>query len=95
MTLRGAKGRLLFLFSKSLIQRVDFRGVTERIETEIIFTPFFGRKFCKKKMKQFPESGTSGCKSKTETVRVVANTIFPLYKIANRMLFLKKDVLTK
>ena len=102
VTVRGAKGRLLFLFSKSLIQRVEttflkgyFRGVTERIETEIIFTPFFERKFCKKYMKQFPESGTSGCKSKTEIVRAVANTIFPLYKIANRMLFLKKDVLTK
>ena len=56
VTLRGAKGRLLFLFSKSLIQRVEttflkgyFRGVTKRIETEIIFTPFFERKFCKKK----------------------------------------------
>ena len=44
-------------------------------------------------MKQFPESGTSRCKSNTEIVRAVANTIFPLYKIANRMLFLKKDVL--
>ena len=100
VTLRGAKGRLLFLFSKSLIQRVEttflkgyFRGVTKRIETEIIFTPFFERKFCKKNMKQFPESGTSRCKSNTEIVRAVANTIFPLYKIANRMLFLKKDVL--
>ena len=99
VTLRGAKGRLLFLFSKSLIQRVEttflkgyFRGVTKRIETEIIFTPFFERKFCKKNMKQFPESGTR-CKSNTEIVRAVANTIFPLYKIANRMLFLKKDVL--
>ena len=102
VTLRGAKGRLLFLFSKSLIQRVEttflkgyFRGVTERIETEIIFTRFFERKFCKKNMKQFPESGTSGCKSKTEILRVVANTIFLLYKIANGMLFSKKDVLTK
>ena len=100
VTLKGAKGRLLFLFSKSLIQRVEttflkgyFRGVTERIETEIIFTPFFERKFCKKNMKQFPESGTSWCKSNTEIVRAVANTIFPLYKIANRMLFLKRDVL--
>ena len=46
-------------------------------------------------MKQFPESGTSGCKSKTEIVPVVANTIFPLNKIANRMLFFKKDVLTE
>ena len=102
VTLKGAKGRLLFLFWKSLIQRVEttllkgyFRGVTERIETEIIFTPFFERKFGKKNVKQFSESGTSGCKSKTEIVRVVANTIFPLYKIANRMLFLKRDVLTK
>ena len=102
VTLKGAKGRLLFLFWKSLIQRVEttllkgyFRGVTERIETEIIFTPFFERKFGKKNVKQFSESGTSGCKSKTEIVRVVANTIFPLYKIANRMLFLKKDVLTR
>ena len=101
VTLKGAKGRLLFLFWKSLIQRVEttllkgyFRGVTERIETEIIFTPFFERKFGKKNVKQFSESGTSGCKSKTEIVRVVANTIFPLYKIANRMLFLKNDVLT-
>ena len=100
VTLRGAKGRLLFLFSKSLIQRVEttflkgyFRGVTKWIETEIIFTPFFERKFCKKNMKQFPESGTSCCKSNTEILRAVANTIFPLYKIANRMLFFKKDVL--
>ena len=100
VTLKGAKGRLLFLFSKGLIQRVEttflkgyFRGVTKRIETEIIFTPFFERKFCKKYMKQFPESGTSWCKSNTEIVRAVANTIFPLYKIANRMLFLKRDVL--
>ena len=100
VTLKGAKGRLLFLFSKSLIQRVEttflkgyFRGVTKRIETEIIFTPFFEGKFCKKNMKQFPESGTSWCKSNTEIVRAVANTIFPLYKIANRMLFLKRDVL--
>ena len=41
-------------------------------------------------MKQFPESGSSGYTSKTEIVRVVGNTIFPLYKIANRTLFQKK-----
>ena len=57
----GTKGRLLFLFSKSLIQQVEttflkgyFRGVTKRIETEIIFTPFFERKFCKKKYETIP-----------------------------------------
>jgi len=53
----GAKGRLLFLFWKSPIQRVEttllkgyFIGVTERIETELDdFYPFFGKKFCKQK----------------------------------------------
>ena len=61
--------------------------MTKRIETEIIFTPFLEGNFVKQKVKQFPESGTLGCKCKTEIVRVVANTIFPLNKIANRMLF--------
>ena len=94
VTLKGGKGRLLFLFSKRPYRQVEthflkgyFRGVTERIETEVMFIPFFGRKLCKKKGKLFPESGTSGCKSKSEIVRVLANTIFPLNKISNRILF--------
>ena len=52
-----------------------------------MFIPFLGRKLCKKKGNLFPESGTSGCKSKSEIVRVIANTIFPLNKISNRILF--------
>ena len=61
--------------------------LSKRIETEIIFTPFLEGNFVKQTVKRFPESGTPGCKSKTEIVLVVANTIFPLNKIANRMLF--------
>ena len=51
----GAKGRLLFLFWKSPTQRVEttfltgyFIGVTEQIETEMIYAPFWEGNFVKK-----------------------------------------------
>ena len=74
----GAKGRLLFLFWKSPTQRVEttfftgyFIGVTEQIETEMIYAPFWEGNFVKKMWNNFLRAALHWYKSKTEIVRCI------------------------
>ena len=74
VTLWGTKESLLFLFWKSPIQRV-----------ETTFLKGYFRDVTEQIFTPFLEGNIV-----KKIVRVVANTIFPLYKIPKRMLFLKK-----